>query len=137
MEPDSEKAQTPPQPSLDSGRQSETEDHVSHSTGEIQESKYQRWAATIRGLETRGIEPVPVEERHKDNGASTSLRMVLMWFSMTLATNNIIVGSLGTLVLQLSFTDAALCAVFGSLLGGLAVGYVSAWGPRSGNRTLV
>lgn len=131
MEPDSEKAQTPP-PSP-----SPSPDRAASSTDEIQESKYQRWAASIKGLETRGIEPVPVEERTKNRGASASLRMALMWFSMTLATNNIVVGSLGTLVLQLSFRDAALCAVFGNLLGGLAVGYVSVWGPRSGNRTLV
>lgn len=148
MEPDIEKAETetetrPSPPSLEntassSSSPSEPSDQTSSTTTDsIQESKYQRWAASIRGLETRGIEPVPLNERQKDTGASTSLRMALMWFSMTLAINNVIVGSLGTLVLQLSFADAALCAVFGNLLGGLAVGYVSVWGPRSGHRTLV
>lgn len=130
---DIEKAQTFSLQSL----HSESEDHSS-STDEIQESKYHRWATSIRGLETRGIGPVPIAERHKDgDNGSASLSMALLWFSMTLATNDIIVGSIGTLVLELSFRDAALCAVFGNLLGAVAVGYISVWGPRSGNRTLV
>jgi hypothetical protein len=98
------------------------------------------WQRLISGLkgggEARGIEPVPLEERQPVT-ASTSLHMLLMWFSMSLATNNIIVGSIGTFVLGLSFKDAALCAVFGNLLGVCAVGYVSTWGPISGCRTLV
>ncbi|PLB43812.1 putative purine-cytosine permease [Aspergillus steynii IBT 23096] len=99
-------------------------------------SRYQRWARNIKGLETRGIEPVPLDERLEPN-ASNSLHMLLMWFSMGMSLNNIVVGSLGTLTLHLSYSDAALCAVFGSLLGGLAVGWMSTWGPRSGNRTLI
>lgn len=63
--------------------------------------------------------------------------MMLTWFSMGMAINNIVTGSLGTLVMKLSFTDAALCVIFGTFLGGLGVGYMSTWGPRSGNRTLV
>lgn len=56
---------------------------------------------------------------------------------MSLATNNIIVGSMGTLVLGLSFKDAAICAILGNLVGVTTIGYMSTWGPRSGNRTLV
>jgi purine-cytosine permease-like protein len=63
--------------------------------------------------------------------------MMLLWFSMSLATNNIVVGSMGTLVLGLSFKDAAICAVLGILVGTTTIGYMSTWGPRSGNRTLV
>lgn len=100
------------------------------------ESKYQKWARNIRGLETRGIEPVPLDERLGPH-ASNSLHMLLMWFSMGMSLNNIVVGSIGTLTMQLSYSDAALCIVFGSLLGCLAVGWMSTWGPQSGNRTLV
>ena len=95
-----------------------------------------RWTASIQNMEGRGIEPVPLDERQPLT-PSTSLHMLLMWFSMTLATNNIIVGSMGTLVLGLRFKDAALCAVFGNLVGAATVGYMSIWGPVSGSRTLV
>ncbi|GAB1212668.1 hypothetical protein ATERTT37_001813 [Aspergillus terreus] len=99
-------------------------------------SRYQRWARCIKGLENRGIEPIPLDERVKPD-TKHIFHMFLMWFSMGMALNNIVVGSIGTLVMHLSFTDAALCAVFGNLLGGLAIGYMSTWGPRSGNRTLI
>ncbi|RAL10483.1 uncharacterized protein BO97DRAFT_349312 [Aspergillus homomorphus CBS 101889] len=100
------------------------------------ESRYQRWARGIKGLETRGVEPVPIEERMK-NTKFTSFEMFLTWLSMGMAINNTVTGSLGTLVMKLSFTDCALCVIFSTLLGGLAIGYMSTWGPRSGNRTLI
>lgn len=99
-------------------------------------SRWDRVKASFKSAETRGIEPVPLEERQPVT-SSTSLHMLLMWFSMSLATNNIIVGSMGTLVLGLSFKDAAFCAVFGNMIGVTTVGYMSTFGPRSGNRTLV
>lgn len=129
-------------PSLQSVSQSDLENTpTSELKDPLPESKpqstWQRLISVLKGGgETRGIEPVPLEERQAVT-ASTSLHMLLMWFSMTLATNNIIVGSIGTFVLGLSFKDAALCAVFGNLLGVCTVGYVSTWGPVSGNRTLV
>ncbi|OQE24443.1 hypothetical protein PENSTE_c007G09669 [Penicillium steckii] len=98
--------------------------------------RYKRWIESLKCVESRGIERVLPEEREKVT-PSTTLHMLLMWFSMTLATNNIIVGSMGTLVLRLSFKDAALCAVFGNLVGASTVAYMSTWGPRSGNRTLI
>ncbi|KAJ5677156.1 uncharacterized protein N7477_002789 [Penicillium maclennaniae] len=100
-------------------------------------STWQRLISVLKGGgEAHGIEPVPLEERQPVT-ASTSLHMLLMWFSMSLATNNIIVGSMGTFVLGLSFKDAAFCAIFGNLLGVFTVGYVSTWGPISGCRTLI
>ncbi|KAJ6143809.1 hypothetical protein N7471_003262 [Penicillium samsonianum] len=102
----------------------------------VPQSRCQRWIASLKNVESRGIEPVPIEKREPIT-PSTILHMLLMWFSMTLATNNIIVGSMGTLVLGLSFKDAALCAVFGCLAGNCTVGFISIWGPKSGNRTLI
>lgn len=99
-------------------------------------TRYERWARNINGLETRGIEPVSLDERQKST-TGASLEMLLMWFSMGMAVNNIIVGSLGTLVMKLSYKDSVICAIFGNLLGNVAVGYMSTFGPRSGNRTLV
>lgn len=100
------------------------------------QSRFRRWITNMKGVETRGIEPVPLEEREPVT-SSTSLHMMILWFSMSLATNNITVGSMGTLVLGLSFKDAAICAILGNLIGTMTVGYMSTWGPRSGNRTLV
>ncbi|KAL5045830.1 hypothetical protein BDW71DRAFT_208088 [Aspergillus fruticulosus] len=99
-------------------------------------SRYQRWAQNVKGLETRGIEPVPIEERQPVS-ASASFRILLTWFSMGMALNNLVVGTLGTVVMQLSFLDAALCALFGNMLGCVAIGYMCTWGPRSGHRTLI
>ncbi|KAL3480150.1 hypothetical protein BJX99DRAFT_267108 [Aspergillus californicus] len=99
-------------------------------------SKYQQWANNVKGLETRGIEPVPLEERQKVS-ASRSFNILLTWFSMGMALNNMVVGTIGTLVMQLSFRDAALCAVAGNLLGCIAIGYMCTWGPKSGHRTLI
>lgn len=121
-------------PSVRTDNRDEHEDD--HSTRSIHKSKYERWAENIKGLEIRGIEPVPLEERQQPT-AWASLEMFLMWFSMGMAVNNIIAGSLGTLVLKLSYKDAVIYAIFGNLLGCLAVGYMSTFGPRSGTRTLV
>ncbi|KAF3398405.1 Purine-cytosine permease fcyB [Penicillium rolfsii] len=100
------------------------------------QTRLRRWITKLSSVEARGIEPVPLEEREPVT-SSTSLHMMLLWFSMSLATNNIIVGSMGTLVLGLSFKDAAICAVLGNLVGTTTIGYMSTWGPRSGNRTLI
>ncbi|KAJ5097433.1 hypothetical protein N7456_008154 [Penicillium angulare] len=127
--------------SLHSVSQSELESTPTKESHEaIFESKPRsriiRWCQSFKNVEARGIERVPIEEREPVT-SSTTLHMLLMWFSMTLATNNIIVGSMGTLVLGLSFKDAALCGVLGIFLGTAIVGYMSSWGPLSGNRTLI
>lgn len=123
-------------PSIQSFTDDSTDHELPHPTVIAPESRYQRWTKRIKGLETRGIEPIPIEERVKAD-TRTTFHMFLMWLSMGMALNNMVVGSMGTLVMHLSFQDAALCAIFGNLLGGLAVGYMSTFGPQSGNRTLV
>ena len=40
-------------------------------------------------------------------------------------------------VYGLGFKDAALCAVFGSLVGSIPVAYIATRGPVSGNRSMV
>jgi len=44
---------------------------------------------------------------------------------------------LGPLAYDLGFIDSALCCVFGTLLGSAGAGYMSTFGPESGNRTMV
>ncbi|KAL4916207.1 hypothetical protein BDW62DRAFT_212086 [Aspergillus aurantiobrunneus] len=121
-----------------------TQDKIETPTNETNEtnenanckSRYQQWAQNVKGLETRGIEPVSLEERQVVS-ASASFNILLTWFSMGMALNNMVVGTLGTVVMQLSFLDAALCAAFGNLLGCVAIGYMCTWGPKSGHRTLI
>lgn len=135
----------PPMMSLDAEKErgspsvrSVTQDEVGTPTCEdaTWKSKYHRWALNVRGLELRGIEPVSPEERQAVS-ASASFHILLTWFSMGMALNTMVVGTVGTVVMKLSFLDAALCSIFGCSLGCIAIGYICIWGPRSGHRTLV
>jgi hypothetical protein len=91
----------------------------------------------IKHFEARGIERVPETERFEKVGASNYMQMTLLWFSANITANNMAVGMLGPLDYDLGFTDAALCATFGAVLGALGVAYISTFGPASGNRTMV
>ncbi|KAL9049612.1 MAG: hypothetical protein Q9162_007128 [Coniocarpon cinnabarinum] len=87
-------------------------------------------------LETRGIRRVEPSERHSTKALGYT-QISVLWFSINLAANNITLGMLGPTVFHLSFSDAALSAVFGMLVGCLPVAYMATFGPRSGHRTLV
>ncbi|KAF7170649.1 hypothetical protein CNMCM5623_003000 [Aspergillus felis] len=69
-------------PSLHTITRVELEDCGSSST--VCQSRYQRWAGSIKNLEIRGIEPVPPEDRQKPT-TSDSFHMLLIWFSMGMA----------------------------------------------------
>lgn len=88
------------------------------------------------GLESRGIGRVPTSEREQLT-SSSYLQIMLLWISADMTANPVTLAMLGPLVFELSFTDAALCAVGGTLVGCLGPAYTSTWGPRSGNRTMV
>lgn len=87
-------------------------------------------------LEARGIQRVEPCETH-DLSWKRYMQVFLLWFSINLAAVNITLGMLAPTVYALSFKDAALCAVFGSLTGSLPVAYIATWGPVSGNRAMV
>lgn len=87
-------------------------------------------------LETRGLLRVEPHERDPESW-KLYLQAFNLWFSVNLAAVNITLGMLAPAIFFLSFKDAALCAVFGSALGSLGVGYIATWGPMSGHRTLV
>ena len=91
---------------------------------------------SIHYLEKRGFERVPTSERHEIT-PSKYLQMTLLWFSSNITANNIAVGMLGPLAYDLGFTDSALCAAFGAVLGSAGAAYMSTFGPESGNRTMV
>ncbi|KAH8815548.1 permease for cytosine/purines, uracil, thiamine, allantoin-domain-containing protein [Xylogone sp. PMI_703] len=98
-----------------------------------------KWSERIEnlaGLEARGITRVLPHERHEAS-LTTDLQMAFLWFSANLTANNLAVGFLGPLLFDLGFVDAALCTVFGALVGALMTSYMAIWGAQSGNRTLV
>lgn len=87
-------------------------------------------------LEARGIQRVEADERHDLRTLGYS-QIALLWVSFNLAANNITLGMLGPAIFHLDFLDSCLCAVFGMLIGCLAVAYVATFGPASGNRTMI
>ena len=102
-------------------------------------SRLARWNSKIEGLaglEARGIARVPPEERQQGSVLGYA-QMAMLWFSSNVTANNLAIGLLGPLVFNLGFVDSAMMATFGALLGSAGVGYMSIWGPQSGNRTMV
>jgi hypothetical protein len=91
---------------------------------------------SLAGFEARGIDRVLPEER-KVPSRIDDLQVALLWFSANISVNNLAVGLFGPLVFELGFMDSAMCATFGGLIGCLSTSYMSIWGPRSGNRTMV
>ena len=90
----------------------------------------------LTGIEARGI------HRVKEHGktAKTTLsfiQIILLWLSINTAAQNITLASIGQSVYGLGFLDAALCSVFGGIVGSIPAAYTATWGPVSGNRTLV
>lgn len=102
-------------------------------------SRLAAWNArleSLSGFEARGIARVPPSERRTPS-LWDDASVALLWFSANTSVNNLAVGLFGPLVFNLGFLDAAMCAVFGGLLGSLSTAYMSIWGPVSGNRTMV
>lgn len=99
-------------------------------------SKWNARIESLAGLEARGITRVLPHERHAISLLGYT-QMAMLWFSANLSANNLGIAMLGPLYFQLSFLDSAMCAVFGAFVGALATSYMSIWGPRSGNRTMV
>ena len=93
--------------------------------------------ALLTRLETRGIERVLPSESTVILSWRSYLQAFVLWVSINLAAVNITLGMLAPTVFGLGFTDAAWCAVGGSVIGSAAVAYVATWGPRSGCRTMV
>jgi hypothetical protein len=98
-----------------------------------------QWTKRIEqflGLEARGIHRVNPNEQSPKTTLSF-LQIVVLWFSINTASQNITLASIGQSVYGLGFADATLTSVFGAFLGCIPVAYTAGWGPWSGNRTLV
>ena len=92
---------------------------------------------TLVGIESRGIERVPEEEKADKTTPSDYMQMALIWTSGNLTANNIVLGSLGPMSYYLGMKDAMIICAFGTLLGTIGTAYISTFGPRSGLRTMV
>ncbi|KAF2770315.1 putative vitamin B6 transporter [Teratosphaeria nubilosa] len=86
--------------------------------------------------ETRGIERVEDDEKLPPQPRRYT-QMLFLWISANLTANNVALGFLGPATFRLSFTDAALCSIFGVLVGSLTTGYIATFGPVSGCRTMI
>lgn len=91
----------------------------------------------LAGAEARGIERVPESLRSHKVALADYVQMAIIWFSANLTANNVLLGLLGPLVFDLGLNDCLLLGTFGGLVGAAACGYISTFGPLSGNRTLV
>lgn len=90
----------------------------------------------LAGFEARGIKRVEPDERQPASLAQ-DMQVFLLWLSANISLNNLGVGLLGPMLLNLGFVDSAICAVLGSFLGSWSTAYMATWGPQSGNRTMV
>ncbi|PMD61636.1 uncharacterized protein K444DRAFT_526250 [Hyaloscypha bicolor E] len=87
-------------------------------------------------LEVRGIHRVKSNEQ-SPKATLSFLQIVVLWFSINTASQNITLASIGQGVYGLGFVDATLTSIFGAIVGSIPVAYTAGWGPWSGNRTMI
>lgn len=100
----------------------------------------QRWVVHWEqkfGTEARGIERVPEDRRGTKISLMDYWQMGFVWFSSNCTALSIAIGLLGPKVFGLGLNDGLVLSVFATMLAALAVGYISTFGPASGNRTMV
>lgn len=81
-------------------------------------------------VETHGIAPVPPGNRY-----GSARRLFTVWFAPQVNMTVVFTGTLA-IVLGLGFWLGMLAMVIGTVVGCLAVGYLSTWGPRTGTAQL-
>jgi NCS1 family nucleobase:cation symporter-1 len=81
-------------------------------------------------VETHGIAPIAEDQRY-----GTPRRLFTVWFAPQVNMTVAFTGSVA-IVLGLGFWLGLLAMVIGTVLGSLAVGYLSTWGPRTGTGQL-
>ncbi|KAI5365053.1 Putative purine-cytosine permease [Septoria linicola] len=118
-----------------------SDEALSINEGHVYDTKMSWWKRhwhTIRSdfTETRGIDRVPPDQRQPGN-FSAYVQMISLWLSANLTANHVALGLLGPSIYGLSFLDSALCATFGVMVGCACTGYMSTFGPQSGNRTMI
>ncbi|KAM7206790.1 purine-cytosine permease [Rhypophila sp. PSN 637] len=95
-------------------------------------TKLQRAAGKL-GVEERGIERVPSDER-TDTSAS---KMATVWLSCNMVVSSFAVGAIGITIFHLGFVEAALTIFFINVLSILPNCFFATFGPRFGLRQMV
>ncbi|KAF8574936.1 NCS cytosine-purine permease [Ramaria rubella] len=108
---------------------------VSESLSTLDSSSSSRWIRllTTWGVETRGISPVPLEEK-TDIAFS---RMFTFWFTVSVNILPFSTGSLGPLVYGLSARDSCLVIFFFNVLCTIPPAYFVTLGAKSGLRQMI
>jgi NCS1 family nucleobase:cation symporter-1 len=81
-------------------------------------------------VETHGIAPVPADNRYGSAG-----RLFTVWFAPQVNMTVLFTGTLA-IALGLGFWLGIAAMIIGTVVGSLAVGYLSTWGPRTGTAQL-
>ncbi|KAK3695054.1 purine-cytosine permease [Podospora appendiculata] len=102
------------------------------AAGDSVYAKLQRIAGKY-GVEQRGIERVPSDERDDTNMS----KIGTIWLSANLVVSSFAIGALSIPIFGLGFVDSALTIIFINLLGILPVCFFSTFGPRFGLRQMV
>jgi Permease for cytosine/purines, uracil, thiamine, allantoin len=116
-----------------------SDQHDSTTAPVLLKGKLAKWNAKVEGLaglEARGITRVLPEERH-GGGVAGYLQMLALWFGINLVVPNMIAGLLGPLLFNLGWVDCVCIVIFANALSACGPAYISTFGPRSGNRTMV
>ncbi|KAK7437505.1 hypothetical protein VKT23_018577 [Stygiomarasmius scandens] len=85
------------------------------------------------GVETRGILPVPLEERTD----TQFFKIFFLWFSTNFNILSFSAGTLGPAAFGLSTRDSCLVILFFNLLCCIPPAYLATWGPKLGLRQMV
>ncbi|KAH8880087.1 purine-cytosine permease [Thozetella sp. PMI_491] len=113
-----------------------TEENVVHKSdftaGSSLYAKLQRFAGRF-GVEQRGIERVPADERTDTGMAKTGT----MWLSANMVVSTFAIGALAIPIFGLGFVDTALAIIFVNTFGILPVCFFSTFGPVFGLRQMV
>src|SRR5438270_70721 len=85
-----------------------------------------------RGIERRGIEPVPAAMR----GHVRIFDNFTLWLSANLVISTIALGALATTIFSLGFWDSVAAIIIFNLLGSLPVAFLATLGPKLGLRQM-
>ncbi|PIL31536.1 transporter [Ganoderma sinense ZZ0214-1] len=85
------------------------------------------------GVEARGVERVPEDERETKNMWNN----LLMWWSVNTVLTTIPIGTLGQAFFFLSLPHTIATILCFGAIGGLATAFISTLGPKTGLRTMI
>ncbi|KAK7962348.1 purine-cytosine permease [Apiospora aurea] len=101
------------------------------ASGDSMYAKIQKLAGRF-GVEQRGIERVPSDERTKESMSEVGT----MWLSANMVVSSFAIGALSQPVFGLGYVETALTIIFINALGVLPICFFSTFGPRFGLRQM-